>query len=72
MIEIGTYKIEWVDEHFILVTKKYGDNIIHTAKIAGGEMETFLNGIFLAAEMTYKFGNMTIISTHKTTYKNDE
>ena len=48
------------------------DGICHTAKITGGDMETFLGGIFLSAEMTYKCGNMKTVSTHTTTYEDEE
>ena len=72
MIEIGIYKIELIGQDHVLVTKNYGDGICHTAKIAGGDMETFLGGIFLGAEMTYKCGNMITVSTHKTTYEDGE
>ena len=72
MIEIGIYTIEWIDQDHVLVTKNYGDGICHTAKITGGDMETFLGGIFLSAEMTYKCGNMKTVSTHTTTYEDEE
>ena len=66
MIKIGNFKIEWVDQDHILVTRIYGEHIIHTAKICGGDMETFLDGIFLNAEMTYQNGKR-IVKTSKET-----
>ena len=64
MIEIGNFKIEWVDQDHILVTRIYGEDTIHTAKICGGDMESFLDGIFLNAEMTYRSGKR-IVKTSK-------
>lgn len=66
MIEIGNFKIEWVDQDYILVTRIYGEDAIHTAKICGGDMESFLDGIFINAEMTYKSGKR-IVKTVKET-----
>ena len=66
MIEIGSFKIELVDQDHVLVTRIYGEDVIHTAKICGGDMESFLDGIFLNAEMTYKSGKR-IIKTVKET-----
>ena len=66
-IEVGTYIIEWIDQDHVLVTKKYSEDILHTAKITGGDMEKFLDGIFLSADITYKCGDMTTVSNMKTT-----
>ena len=71
MIKIGIYKIECIDEDYVLVTRNYGGGISQSAKIAEGDMESFLGGIFLQAEMTYKLLDMTTVSTHKTTFGNE-
>jgi hypothetical protein len=66
MIEIGSFKIEWLDDDHILVTRKYGEETIHQAKICGGDMETFLDGIFLSAEMTYISGKRVVKTVKET------
>jgi len=66
MIEIGNFKIEWLDNDHILVTRKYGEETIHEAKISGGDMESFLDGIFLGAEMTYRIGKRVVKTVKET------
>ena len=68
-MEIGDYKIERIDDDHVLVTRNHGDDSTTTAKITGGDMETFLSGIFLGAEVQYKCNGMTTTSTFKTTYE---
>jgi len=54
MIEIGEFKIEWVDEDHLLVTRNWGDGFKHKAKVCGGDMEPLLNCLFLDQRMTYE------------------
>lgn len=67
MIEIGDFKIEWVDQDHIMVARNCGGGTFHTAKICVGDMESFLDIIFLSAEMTTYQNGIRIVKTCKET-----
>lgn len=64
-IEIGAFKIEWIDKGYLKVTRDLGGKSTDEAKIAGGDMETFLNAIFINAQFTWNRGDLVMKSTTK-------
>ena len=65
-MEIGMFKIERQDVDYVLVTRTYSEGIYSTVKICGGDMETFLNGLFLGGETTHVMGDRVTVSKQET------
>lgn len=53
-MEIGSYKIEQVDEDHFLVTDT-GLHVTQRARITGGDFETLLSALFINPEFSTEF-----------------
>jgi guanyl-specific ribonuclease Sa len=52
MIEIGRYKIEWINEDEMRVTEDFGKDFVKRRVVCGGDMETLLSCLFTTAHIT--------------------